>query len=145
MSLLAAAWSLKKYCNLICYSWRNESVIHIVIFQTQSKNKEYFMLLYWLIAAAAIIIIMTTFALLNGTQFLAKTQLDSTKPQWSHCLSGMYLGPFNLGKVSFQCQPSSQSTPPLARGPYNFAAEQWFIILDTTCAMMGHYHMFPEF
>ena len=34
------------------------------------------MFLYWLIAAAAIIIIMTTFALLNGTQFLAKTQLD---------------------------------------------------------------------
>ena len=34
------------------------------------------MLLYWLIVAAAIIIIMTTFALLNETQFLAKTQLD---------------------------------------------------------------------
>ena len=98
MSLLAAAWSLKKYCNLICYSWRNESVIHIVILQTQSKNKEYFMLLYWLIAAAAIIIIMTTFALLNETQFLAKTQLDllgmySTLPQWSNCLSGLNLGP----------------------------------------------------
>ena len=49
---------------------------------------------------------MTTFALLNGTQFLAKTQLDSTKPQWSHCFSGINLGPLNLGKVRF-----------LAKGP----------------------------
>ena len=67
------------------------SVVQIVTFQTQSKNKKYFTLLYWLKVAAAIIIIMTTFALLNGTQFLAKTQLDllgtctySILPQWSH-------------------------------------------------------------
>ena len=113
MRLLAAVWSLK--ITVIWFgSWRNESVIHIVIFQTlQSKNKEYFMLLYWLIAAAAIIIIMTTFALLNETQFLAKTQLDllgmySTLPQWSNCLSGLNPGP--LTNVCFKKTWTNYST-----------------------------------